>query len=446
LTEPASFAKLRIWAKENGGFIHPALRFMPTADGSKVVAMDNIPPHSPVLSCPFSLAITPETSSAALNTWLQRTAKAEDSLIWEQSTQNWTERMFICSYIVTHWLARDSGLLESAPELRHFPYLETLPPFRLLSNSLTFCDAEMELLKGTNLYGATIDRRNELLEQCQRCQSVFKRYIPNLADGFTFERYQTAAIYISSRSFPSILLSPNPSLAPTASSPSHPILLPLLDSLNHERSTPVTWMVDGMANAGSPISRPASGVPSGELAVSIVVGSEIQAESEVLNNYGPKPNSELILGYGFALPVNPDDTVILQLGGSPTKWEITRKGRIGTADALDGIFQEAFGRLLIAWKVDMKEELGPEWDGNHEDEEFEVDMVYMRKDAALMLLEASRSRLEGLLGAKEKLDSLSAEPSPTSSVRAEVLRMLSYYVEGNSYNGLGHSLDGSIAF
>ncbi|KAG8918521.1 hypothetical protein FRC01_001817, partial [Tulasnella sp. 417] len=185
-------------------------------------------------------------------------------------------------------------------------------------------------------------------------------------------------------------------------------------------------MVDRTDKAGSPISQSASG----ELAVSIVVGSEIKSESEVLNNYGPKPNSELILGYGFALPINPDDTIILQLGGSPTKWEIARNSRPVTPDALNGIFQEAFNRLLIAWKVDMREELGPDWDENHEDEEFEVDMAYMRKDAALMLLEASTSRLEGLLEAKERLDTLSAEPSPTSSVRAGVLQMLCYYVEG----------------
>ncbi|KAG8894277.1 hypothetical protein FRC00_009207 [Tulasnella sp. 408] len=352
--------------------------------------------------------------------------------------------MFICSYIVAHWLARDSGSLESARELRHFPYLETLPPLQLLSTSLTFSDAEMELLKGTNLYGATIDRRNELLEQCQQCQSVFKRYVPDLADGFTL---YVSAPASSAPTQPLIFVycvHPNPSLAPTASTPSHPVLLPLLDSLNHERSTPVTWMVDRMGSAGSPVTQPASSGPPGELAVSIVVGSEIKAGGEVLNNYGPKPNSELILGYGFALSMNPDDTIILQLGGSPKKWEIARKGRPGTAEALDGIFREAFDRLLIAWKADMKEELGPEWDGNHDDKEFEVDMLYMRKDAAQMLLEASRSRLEGLLGAKERLDTLSAEPSPPSSVRAEVLRMLGYYVEGKSYHGLGYSHDGSL--
>lgn len=51
----------------------------------------------------------------------------------------------------------------------------------------------MELLKGTNLYGATIDRRNELSEQCQQCQSVFKRYVPDLADGFTL--YVSASLH-----------------------------------------------------------------------------------------------------------------------------------------------------------------------------------------------------------------------------------------------------------
>ncbi|KAG8955377.1 hypothetical protein FRC04_008728 [Tulasnella sp. 424] len=360
--------------------------------------------------------------------------------------------MFISSYIVAHWLAKDSGLLERSPELRHLPYLETLPPFRLLSTPLTFNDSEMELLKGTSLYGATIDRRNELLDQHQRCQAVFKHYAPDIADGFTLyvsaaaspapqplipvrwtfsERYQTSAIYISSRSFPSILLSPNPSLAPTPASPSHPVLLPLLDSLNHERSTPVTWMVDRMSKSGSPIPEPASDGSPGELAVSIVVGSEVKAGSEVLNNYGPKPNSELILGYGFSLPNNPDDTIVLQLGGSPTKWEIGRKGRPGATDALDGIFQEAFHRLLVAWKVDMREEIGPEWDENHEDEEFEVDMVYMRKDAALMLLNASKSRLGPLLEANERLVSHSRNPATTPSVRVEVPRMLLSYVEGD---------------
>lgn len=52
---------------------------------------------------------------------------------------------------------------------------------------------------------------------------------------------------------------------------------------------------------------------------------------ELFNNYGPKPNAELILGYGFSLPNNPDDTIVLKIGGMPTqsqdKWEIGREAR-----------------------------------------------------------------------------------------------------------------------
>ena len=36
--------------------------------------------------------------------------------------------------------------------------------------------------------------------------------------------------------------------------------------------------------------------------------------SEIFNNYGAKPNSELLLGYVFSLPANPDDTILLKIG------------------------------------------------------------------------------------------------------------------------------------
>lgn len=37
---------------------------------------------------------------------------------------------------------------------------------------------------------------------------------------------------------------------------------------------------------------------------------------EVFNNYGAKPNDELLLGYGFVLPGNPEDFVSLKMGTS----------------------------------------------------------------------------------------------------------------------------------
>ena len=58
---------------------------------------------------------------------------------------------------------------------------------------------------------------------------------------FLSEMYQKAATYLSSRAFPSTLLSSNPSLVVTPSS--YPVLLPGVDMFNHKRAQPVSWTI-----------------------------------------------------------------------------------------------------------------------------------------------------------------------------------------------------------
>lgn len=65
----------------------------------------------------------------------------------------------------------------------------------------------------------------------------------------------------------------------------------------------------------------------------------------MFNNYGPKPNSELLLGYGFVLPNNPEDTIVLKLGGSEKRHEIGRDaGRWAMADATAAAKAQAASR------------------------------------------------------------------------------------------------------
>lgn len=74
------------------------------------------------------------------------------------------------------------------------------------------------------------------------------------------------------------------------------------------------------------------GAPS----ISLVLHTHAVTGQELLNNYGAKPNSELILGYGFSLPDNPDDTIILKIGGiDGKKWEVGRSG-----SGVDGLWDE----------------------------------------------------------------------------------------------------------
>ena len=127
------------------------------------------------------------------------------------------------------------------------------------------------------------------------------------------DMYCAAATYLSSRAFPSSLLSVTPSLV--ASPSSYPVLLPGVDSLNHKRGHPVVWNVSRSEKI------PTTNIQDAlEDNLNIEISSEFPYSKgeEILNNYGPKPNSSLILGYGFALPDNPDDTILLKIGSSST--------------------------------------------------------------------------------------------------------------------------------
>lgn len=132
------------------------------------------------------------------------------------------------------------------------------------------------------------------------------------------QRYLTAATYLSSRAFPSSLLSPVPSLAHSLTS--HPVLLPGVDALNHARGQPVSWV----------ITYPDTNNTSLEPIISLVLHTNTPKGDELFNNYGLKPNSELILGYGFSIPHNPDDTIVLKIAGSiedGKTWEIGREAK-----------------------------------------------------------------------------------------------------------------------
>ena len=76
-----------------------------------------------------------------------------------------------------------------------------------------------------------------------------------------------------------------------------PVLFPGLDAANHDHDARVEWTYD-------------PGRFSLTLAES---GVGVEAGNEVLNNYGPKGNGELLLGYGFCIPNNPHDTVAMTL-------------------------------------------------------------------------------------------------------------------------------------
>jgi hypothetical protein len=113
----------------------------------------------------------------------------------------------------------------------------------------------------------------------------------------------------------------------------YPILIPGVDSLNHSRAHPISWVVS-----------PGNNDAYNDQGYTVAIVHHIAAVQgkELLNNYGPKPNAEFVLGYGFSLPHNPDDTILLKLGGfEGQRWEIGREARNA-----GGLWQEILTSFL----------------------------------------------------------------------------------------------------
>lgn len=78
-----------------------------------------------------------------------------------------------------------------------------------------------------------------------------------------------------------------------------PVLFPVQDAVNHDPTARVDWTFDP-GRFGLTVNDPIE-------------------PGEFFNNYGPKSNNELLLGYGFCIPDNPYDTVLLTLKQPPEK-------------------------------------------------------------------------------------------------------------------------------
>jgi hypothetical protein len=75
--------------------------FAPDVSGTSVITTEDMPSDCQVASCPFTLAITPQSSKDALLALSKPSNDNGDHL------EAFTERELICTYIVTHWILED---------------------------------------------------------------------------------------------------------------------------------------------------------------------------------------------------------------------------------------------------------------------------------------------------------------------------------------------------
>ncbi|KAK9245880.1 hypothetical protein V1506DRAFT_536908 [Lipomyces tetrasporus] len=254
------------WAESQGGYCSPSLVITKSeTSGSTAYAKTEIAgPNTRLLSCPTSLII--DYDKAAAHIWGDPHACP-----FLRSPQI-AIRLFLCNQRI---LGCDSPWAA---------YIKLLPTE--FDTPLYYSHDEMEMLRGTNVFGEVELRRHAWVEEWKR--GVM--YLPSKFNKtlFSWELYLWACTVLSSRSFPSSIV------FGTSKDDSYPVLVPLVDSLNHKPQVPVYWS----ATADS---------------FTISSGNSIAAGDEVFNNYGPKGNEELLMGYGFCLEDNAFDVVTLKL-------------------------------------------------------------------------------------------------------------------------------------
>ncbi|WRT63968.1 uncharacterized protein IL334_000895 [Kwoniella shivajii] len=426
MADIAKASRLISWLKDNGGHFHPSADLKIDADtGLSPFSTSSIGPDERLVSCPFDLAITSNIATRAI---YQIKDITESDLVWPAGTskqgEKWNERMRIAAYLGLHWIYQDKPNETWPTALSHLIYLDSLPQPSSLTTPLYFSPCELELLKGSTLHGAVEARKNEWKAECEVVRGAIRE------DGLTWDRYLVISTYMSSRSFPSKLLripeqGGSTSQIAKKDDESQPVLLPGLDLFNHSRGQPIVWL-----SSLTPTSTGQT-TPS----VSLVSTQSTQSGSQLYNNYGPKSNEELLLGYGFVIPSNPDDVVTLKLGTSGLPPHTQTRLQVKGLDA-DQTFElrrdgEMDKSLLEVVRImlndnehdhDHDHDKGIDEDDDHAQHQHEEKEMQLELDVLGML--------GGMLDDKlEKLQT-SSEEDENSDIREEVRRMCDIYKQG----------------
>ncbi|KAI9638021.1 uncharacterized protein MKK02DRAFT_36002 [Dioszegia hungarica] len=411
------------WIEAQGGYVHPSV--VPELDpstGLSAFAQADIDKDERLISCPFNLAVTPELAGEAI---CAIESLKEDELVWLAGTsragEKWNDRMRIGAYIGLHWVRTDEEGEESLPSsLRHWPYINSLPPAPDLTTPLYFTEPELDLLRGTNLHGAVMDRKAEWKEEWAAMNAVLKK------DGLTWDRYLLTATYLSSRAFPSKLLrlpdtgsSTTSAIQTSDEEDSHPVLLPGVDLFNHARGQPIVWLSSETPSTSHGSTK----------TISLVTPAAHSKGAQLFNNYGPKPNEELLLGYGFVIDDNPDDVVALKLGSQKASGTVTERLTKAELDPTKRFLLRRDGKLDPDLMSVLRILLSPDYPVEEEEIDSEDEHALHAQEEKSMQLELD---VLGTLGQMldDKLEKLEQASPGEGEVRDEVRTMVEVYRKG----------------
>ncbi|RFU74389.1 hypothetical protein TARUN_7864 [Trichoderma arundinaceum] len=275
------------WAASHQAILHPSAEVYDDPDTGlsfrvKPTSASSISSYEPIVSLPTSLSLS------YLNAIQPTPAFPKEFL--SKTKPHVIGRLFLIKELL------------KGEESFWYPYIQALPqPEDVDDWALPpfWPEEEAELLEGTNVEIGLEKIRDDIKREFRDAKNLLlasqKDAEDDFSDHLTKELYQWAYCIFSSRSFrPSLVLSEaqQEALPEDVSINDFSVLLPLFDIGNHDMTVDVRW---DLAPEGD-----ASGENS---ACQLKVGREHKPGQQIFNNYSPKTNAELLLGYGFMLPV-----------------------------------------------------------------------------------------------------------------------------------------------
>ncbi|KAF2153945.1 SET domain-containing protein [Myriangium duriaei CBS 260.36] len=288
------------WLRTNGGYLHPSTRL--TRDekrGCYLEAEEYLPNRTLVVHVPHSMVLS------CLN------AMVDDNLpVLKANADSFSVEALGVFYLMSQWLQKDTSFWR--------PYLNVLnSPETGFNTPFWFDEEDLVWLKGTDLL-TSFQSRKETWQQYWRDGTAILNAEGMDVSRYTWDLCKWATTVYTSRSLSSRAVRPQDSkywtgykqgprgrqtvLLDFSRVPEErkdfPVLIPGMDFLNHHHDAHVDWTFE-----------PGRFV--------LTLGGDVAKGNEVLNNYGPKSNSELLMGYGFCVEDNPFDSVFEALKPPP---------------------------------------------------------------------------------------------------------------------------------
>ncbi|KAK3937360.1 ribosomal lysine N-methyltransferase set10 [Diplogelasinospora grovesii] len=306
------FDALLEWAQSHGAALHPAVEIYnddATKFSIRVRSDQQLDAGSTVVTCPTFITLSylnaltnsPHSFSSrpAAGTSPSQPA-AFPPRFMQEVPPHVIGRFFL---IQQYLLGRDSFW---------YPYIATLPqPEHLSSWTLPafWPAADVAFLSGTNADAAIEETRENVRREFKHAHKILKKEEHAGWEEYTRVLYNWAFCIFTSRSFRPSLILPEPTQQVLLGGGAgllgeeegvvgledFSMLQPVLDIANHDITKAVTWNNTTTTTRRQDIS-----------GCEMVTKDRYGPGQQVYNNYGNKTNSELLLGYGFILPVTED--------------------------------------------------------------------------------------------------------------------------------------------